>query len=84
MVAVSVVSTVSAWRPVAPKGPTTSGARSHSPAVTGVPVALAAHRQPLTGHHIGVAGGLPRSNWMGSLPLVVAVPSIAVVSLGTR
>ena len=84
VVAVSVVFTVSGVAADAPNGPTTSGAISHTPALTGLPVSAAATVWPWPDAISGSPVGAPRSNWMGSLPVVVAVAWIAVVWLGTR
>ncbi len=85
VVAVRVVSTGSGEAaPLAPNGPTTSGAMSHSPAVTGLPVTPAATDAPWPETTSGSPVGAPMSNWIGSVPVVEAVPSMDVVSLGTR
>ena len=81
--AVSVVVTGSRSAPVAPNAPATVGARSHKPAETGLPVTVALTLDPTPETTSGSPLGAARSNWIGVAPVVVAVPVIDVVSLGT-
>jgi hypothetical protein len=69
---------------VVANGPTTLGAIDHSPAVSGEPVAVAVTSVPCVDATSGSPAGELMSNWMGSVPAVVASPVMDVVWLGTK
>src|SRR5579862_6708332 len=65
-------------------GPTTLGSTDHSPGVSGEPMADAVTSRPWPEATSGSPAGVLMSNWIGSVPSVVASAVIDVVWLGTR